>query len=215
MKIKKTRLIYAVSIILSVMLILQPPNLAQSVTPPGITISGGAVCSGGSQTFPVSITLPPAAVVDKVDVFFLFDDTGSFAGFVPTVTSIFSGLVTSLEAALPGVNFGFGVGRFEDYGGPGAGFSGEDSEGRPFTLNQPIVTAATAGNPAARDTLISAALSRTAPGFGGDGPESAIAEGLFQVATGAGFDGDGNGSTLDSGPAWAAATQTSPGPSGD
>ena len=92
---------------------------------------------------------------------------------------------------------------------------GEDPAGRPFTLNQPIITAADAGGAAARDALINAALDRTAPGDGGDRPESAVAEGLFQTATGIGFDGDGNGSTLDSGPAGLAATQTSPGTSGD
>ena len=185
-----------------------------SVTPPSISVTGGSICSGGSQTFPVSLTLPPDTVVDKVDVFLLFDDTGSFASFVPQVGTIFSGLVTSLEAALPGVSFGFGVGRFEDYGGPGTGFSGESATGRPFTLNQPIVTAATAGGAAARNTLISSALSRSAPGFGGDGPESGL-EGLFQVANGGGFDGDGNGSRLNSGAAGAVATQTTPGTSGD
>ena len=192
-----------------------PSLQAQStVTPPSISVTGGNVCSGGSQTFPVSLTLPPDTVVDKVDVFLLFDDTGSFASFVPTVGTIFSGLVTSLETALPGVSFGFGVGRFEDYGGPGTGFSGETTTGRPFTLNQPIITAATAGGAAARNTLISQALSRSAPGFGGDGPESGL-EALFQTANGAGFDGDGNGSRLDSGPAGAIPTQTTPGISGD
>ncbi len=192
-----------------------PSLQAQStVTPPSISVTGGSVCSGGSQTFPVSLTLPPDTVVDKVDVFLLFDDTGSFASFVPTVGTIFSGLVTSLETALPGVSFGFGVGRFEDYGGLGIGFSGEVNTGRPFTLNQPIVTAATAGGAAARNTLISSALSRSAPGFGGDGPESGL-ESLFQAATGLGFDGNGNASRLDSGPAGAVATQTTPGTSGD
>ena len=187
-----------------------------TIDPPTINLGGGsAVCSGGSETIPLSITLPPDAVNEKVDVFFLFDDTGSFAPFVRTVTSIFGGLVGDLETALPGVEFGFGVGRFEDYGGPGTGFSAEVPTGRPFTLNQPIITAADADGAAARDALINAALDRTAPGGGGDGPESAVAEGLFQTATGIGFEGDGNGSTLDSGPAGLAANQTSPGTSGD
>ncbi len=202
------------AIVLSALLGVAPPALAQTVTPPGIDITSGPCCTGGSQDFPVSITLPPSTVTNTVDVFFLFDDTGSFAGFVPTVTSIFSGLVTSLETAMPDVSFAFGVGRFEDFGGPGTGFSGDFQTARPFTLNQPIVTAGTAGGAAARDTLIANALSRTAPGFGGDGPESAL-EALAQVATGTGFDGDGNGSSLDSGSAGDVATQTTPGNSGD
>ena len=193
---------------------LGAPLMGQTTTPDNISIISGLVCEGGSETFPVKITLPPASVIDEVDVFFLFDDTGSFAGVAPSVIGTFSGLVTSLETALPAVDFGFGVGRFEDYGGPGTGFSSENATGRPFILNQPIVTAATAGSPAIRDGLITTALGNTAPGFGGDGPESAI-EALSQVATGAGFDGNGDGDTTDSGDAGAPATQTTPGTSGD
>ena len=199
----------------AVLAVIASPAMAQTIVPTSISVGAASnVCSGGSENFPVSITLPPEGVADKVDVFLLFDDTGSFAGFVPTVADIFSGLVTDLESALPGVEFGFGVGRFEDFGGPGNNFSGDQTDARPFTLNQPIITATTAGGSSARDTLINDALARTAPGFGGDGPETDI-EGLYQMATGAGFDGDGNGSTLDSGPAGDATTQTSPGDSGD
>jgi hypothetical protein len=171
---------------------------------------GSAICSGGTETVPVSITFPEAAVVDKVDVFLLFDDTGSFAGRVPTVRNIFSALVSDLQTALPGVSLAYGVGRFEDYGGPGTGFSSDSSTARPFVLNQPIITSDTPNFSA----LITAALNRTAPGGGGDGPESNL-DALFQVATGAGFDGNGNNSAFDSGLAGAATTQTSPGTSGD
>lgn len=196
-------------------LLLMNPATGATVSPAAVTVASGSVCSGGSATVPVSATLPPAAVIDKVDVFMLFDDTGSFGGLVPQVTSIFGGLVSALETGLPGVSFGFGVGRFEDYGGPGSDFSGENLDGRPFVLNQPIVTAATAGSAAARDALIATALGRGALGFGGDTPETSVGEALYQVATGKGFDGDGNGSTLDSGVAGAVGTQTSPGSSGD
>ena len=169
------------------------------------------VCAGGAETVPVSITFPPGSVVDKVDVFLLFDDTGSFAGRVPSVTGIFSQLVSQLQTALPDISFGFGVGRFEDYGGTlGRTFSGEYTTGRPFTLNQPIVTPEVPGFL----SLINGALSRSAPGYGGDGPESNV-EGLYQAATGLGFDGNGDGSTLDSGLAGAVATQVTPGSSGD
>ena len=188
---------------------------AQTITPPRLILEPGSeLCVAGTQSVPVQITLPDTSVTNKVDVFLLFDDTGSFAGFVPTVASIFSSLVTSLETALPGVEFGYGVGRFEDYGGFD-NFALESPSGRPFILNQPIVTAATAGGAGARNTLISEALSRSAPGGGGDDPETSIAEGLLQVATGLGFDGDGNGSRLDSGVAGLETTQTNPGTSGD
>jgi Putative metal-binding motif/Prenyltransferase and squalene oxidase repeat len=192
---------------------LQTAGCATSgaASPRSIDLGPGApVCSGGTQTVPVSIAFPAGSVIDKVDVFLLFDDTGSFAGLVPPVTSIFGQLVSQLQTALPQVSFSFGVGRFEDYGGPGTGFSAEFTTGRPFTLNQPMVTPEVPNF----TSLINSALSRSAPGFGGDGPESNI-EALKQVATGSGFDGNGNGSFLDSGPAGAALTQTSPGTSGD
>ena len=213
-RLARSRMTRFLSVVLALGFPLNAPLLGQTTTPDTISIVSGLICEGGSETFPVSITLPPDTTVDKVDVFFLFDDTGSFAGVAPTVIGIFSGLVTSLETALPAVSFGFGVGRFEDYGGPGTGFSGEFDTGRPFTLNQPIVTAPTAGGAAARDGLVATALGNTAPGFGGDGPETAV-EALSQVATGAGFDGNGNVSNLDSGPAGGLLTQTAPGTSGD
>jgi hypothetical protein len=191
--------------------------LAQTVTPESINIDDASpVCNDNSITEEVCIQLPPDSVSDKVDVFFLFDDTGSFAGFVTTVARIFQDVVSGLQTALPEVDFGFGVGRFEDYGGPGSDFGFEIAEGRPFILNQPIVTESDAvdGGTTLND-LIVAALGREAPGFGGDGPESSIAEGLFQVATGIGFDGDGDGSNTGSGAAGAVSTQTTPGTSGD
>jgi VCBS repeat-containing protein len=63
-------------------------------------------------------------------------------------------------------------------------------------------------------TAIQAALDRTTPGYGGDQPETDI-EALYQVVTGLGFDGNNNGSVLDSGVAGLASTQLNPGASGD
>jgi len=141
-----------------------------------------------------------------VDVFLLFDDTGSFAGTAPLLIAQFPQLIASLQAALPGVSLAFGVGRFEEYGS----FASENADGRPFILNQPILEVS---NPQF-NAAINAALNRTAPGYGGDGPETSI-EALYQVATGAGFDGNGNGSTTESGAAGLVTTQTTPGSSGD
>jgi len=151
---------------------------------------------------------------DKVDVMLLFDDTGSFAGLVPTIADLFPDIIDELETTFPGKDFAFGVSRFEDYGGPGTGFSGERSTGRPFILNQPLVTQSVAGGAAARNALIQDALGRSAAGFGGDAPETAI-HALYELATGNGFDGNGDGSTTGSGVAGAVTTQTSPGTSGD
>ena len=155
----------------------------------------------------VSITLPGnGSLTDLVDVFLLFDDTGSFVNNSPIIRSAFPDIIANLQASLPGIDLGFGVGRMEEYGD----FAFEFTTGRPFTLNQPIVAADTAGYM----TAIQAALDRTTPGYGGDEPETDI-EALFQVVTGRGFDGNNNGSVLDSGPAGLANTQLNPGDSGD
>ena len=155
----------------------------------------------------VSLTLPnTGALTNLVDVFLLFDDTGSFVSNSPIVRSAFPDIINQLQTALPGIDLGFGVGRLEEYGS----FASEYATGRPFILNQPIVAASTSGYMAA----IQAALNRTTPGYGGDQPETDI-EALYQVVTGLGFDGNNNGSVLDSGAAGLASTQLNPGGSGD
>ncbi len=175
-----------------------------NVTPSSITQS---LAQGQSYRQNVSITLPnTGALTNVVDVFLLFDDTGSFVGNSPIVRAAFPAIMTQLQASLVGIDLGFGVGRFEEYGNFGA----EYATGRPFVLNQPIVAASTAGY----QTAVQAALDRTTPGYGGDQPETDI-EALFQVVTGRGFDGNNNGSVLDSGPAGLASTQLVPGNSGD
>ena len=40
---------------------LGAPLMGQTTTPDNISIISGLVCEGGSETFPVKITLPPAA----------------------------------------------------------------------------------------------------------------------------------------------------------
>lgn len=175
-----------------------------NVTPGSISLSLGV---GESQSRTVSITLPgTGALTNLVDVFLLFDDTGSFVNNSPIVRSAFPSIISQLQASLPGVDLGFGVGRFEEY----SNFAFEYSSGRPFVLNQPIVSSGTAGYMAA----IQAALNRTTPGYGGDQPETDI-EALFQLVTGRGFDGNNNGSVLDSGAAGLVSTQLNPGASGD
>lgn len=181
-------------------------NPAQgNVTPGSIST---VLSNGQSYTQTVSLTLPGSGtgITNLVDVFLLFDDTGSFTSNSPIVRAAFPTIISSLQASLPGVDLGFGVGRFEEYGS----FASEFATGRPFILNQPIVAASTAGF----STSIQAALDRMAPGYGGDGPETDI-EALYQVVTGLGFDGNNNGSVLDSGAAGLASTQLSPGASGD
>ena len=206
----------ALALMLTIGLLLPHSSVAQTTTPESISLgSDSEVCTGESVLRDVSITLPPETTSDKVDILLLADGTGSFASEFPALADEFEGLIGDIESSLPGVSFGFGVARFEDYGGPGADYSDEDTNGRPFILNQPIITASDAGSASMRNTLIEDALNREAPGYGGDGPEAAITEGLYQTATGVGFDGNGDGDTGDSGNAGATSTQTNPGTSGD
>ena len=175
-----------------------------NVTPTSITTS---LAAGQSYNQTVSLTLPgTGAISNMVDVFLLFDDTGSFTANSPIVRAAFPTIISTLQASLPGIDLGFGVGRFEEYGS----FAAENATGRPFILNQPIVESTRPGFSAS----IQAALDRMAPGFGGDGPETDI-EALYQMVTGLGFDGNNNGTTTDSGAAGLASTQLSPGDSGD
>ena len=190
---------------------------AAGVSPSSIDITSGGACSAsGNATYPVSITLPTPYVNNNVDVALLLDDTGSFSGEWSSVASTFSSVVNTLQTDAPGVTFGFGVSMFKDYGGAWTAIDEDDPQTRPFILNQPIITASKAGSSSALQTDISNAvgLADKLPGNGGDTPEASL-EGLYQLATGAGLDGNGNGSKLDSGPAGALATEETPGDSGD
>lgn len=175
-----------------------------NVTPTSITTS---LADGETYNQTVTLTLPgTGSVTNLVDVFLLFDDTGSFTANSPLVRAAFPTIISTLQSSLPGIDLGFGVGRFEEYGS----FASEFATGRPFILNQPIVASSTPGF----STSIQAALDRTTPGYGGDTPETDI-EALYQLVTGRGFDGNNNGSVLESGAAGLAATQVNPGTSGD
>lgn len=179
------------------------------VSPQLITIPPDTI---GKLEETVALRLSPSTIASKVDVFLLFDDTGSFSSAAQILKDQFRDVITNLKQSMPNVDFAFGVGRFEDYNHPIANPTPLD---RPFILNQPIVSVATPGF----DEAINAALSRTTPGcetssFRCDLPESML-EGLYQVATGRGFDGDDDGDLLGSGPAGLVSTQLSPGSSGD
>ena len=141
------------------------------------------------------------SIAGSIDVFLLLDDTASFSLTGDTIQTVFTQIITDLMMT-PGVtDLAFGVGRFEAYN--------EGSTNRPFILNQPIIETTTPQF----QTAIDAALLRDAPG-GGRGQEPGF-EALFQTATGAGFDGNGDGDTVDDGPAGLVTTQTSTTVSGD
>jgi hypothetical protein len=182
-----------------------------TVDPPTLSFdSTSAFCAGEEQTVPVTLTLPTVSTVDKVDVFFLtsrlnFSVGSNYAALVATLAQT----VPRVQSALPGVSVGFGAGQYGNFGGPQPGFDLADIETRrAFTLLQPIITPEIPGF----SSLLNAAIQRPQPP--GGGPLNAH-EALWQIATGAGFDGNGNGSTLDSGPSGGLLTINSPGASGD
>jgi hypothetical protein len=116
--------------------------------------------------------------IQKADVFFLIDTTGSMQGAIDDVESSLMRIATSVGELVPDVHFG--VGSYEDfpiepYGGEGFGLRMPDRLDWPFHLEQEIT-----GNL----ERVNAALNLIADG-GGDWPESGI-EALFQTATGAG-----------------------------
>jgi len=181
------------------------------VDPPTLSFdSTSAFCAGEEQTVPVTLTLPTGSSIDKVDVFFLtsrlnFSVGSNYAALIATLTQT----VPRVQSALPGVSVGFGIGQYGNFGGPQPGFDLADIETRrAFTLLQPIITPEIPGF----SSLLTAAIQRPQPPGGGP---LAAHEALWQIATGAGFDGNGNGSTLDSGPAGGLLTINSPGASGD
>ncbi len=135
-------------------------------------------------------------VTTPVDVFLVLDDTGSFQNVGSSIFSIFTTIITTLQTRLAGVELAFGVGRFETY---------STFAGRPYVLNQPIISTTEPQFQAAID----AALMRQLPG-GGSNAEPAF-EALRQIATGAGFDGNGNGNTTDAGAAGPFANQVATG----
>ena len=133
------------------------------------------------------------------------------------------------------IDIAFGVGFFCDFGGAFAGSANgrnwdaapvaiSDAQARPFTLSMPVIRAK---HPLFQQFFDQAILTDT-PGDGRvlrtnpngtifldqNDPQSGI-EALYQIATGAGFDGDVNGNTNDSGAPCAVTTQTAPGDSGD
>lgn len=89
---------------------------AQIADPSSFIFSGkGDTCQLDPFQAPFCVTLPETSTASKVDVFLLFDDTGSFADFVGETQDLFIGLIPSLQEALPDADLAFGVGRFEDF----------------------------------------------------------------------------------------------------
>lgn len=115
------------------------------------------------------LTFMPA--IQKADVFFLVDTTGSMYGTIAGLQTSLTMLISDIRAVIP--DTAFGVGRHDDFPVSSYG-SGMDV---PFGLLQRITTI---------DADATAGVTALTLHGGNDGPESQI-EALYQAATGLGF----------------------------
>jgi Ca2+-binding RTX toxin-like protein len=194
----------------------QPGETTQTLTVP---ILGDDLNESDEETFFVTLSNPSTgtildglaegrivddddtASVGTIDIFLLIDDTSSFSSTGPTIQTAFGSIISQLQMNFPTADLAFGVGRFEAYT--------TNSNNRAFILNQPLIS----DSIPMFQQAIDAALMRISPGSG-RGLEPAF-ESLFQVATGAGFDGNLDGDTVDDGAAGLVSTQTGASPTGD
>ena len=167
-------------------------------------------------------------LVRKIDLFFLLDDSFWFnnrrMGVIPfnqadtrlrtavaqgIMANVRDNVLPALQAQYPGETFdlAIGVGRYEDYTAYTNADGGQvDPFSLPFILNMPVLRVDYNQGGTDFDTLFDAALAREALGEGAPtqnftrqtGPTSAY-EALYQIGTGRGFDGNGNGATIDNG----------------
>jgi len=115
----------------------------------------------------ITVTIPAQPIAQKVDVYFLADNTGSMTGAINSVKAGASTIMTTLAGIVPDIQFG--VGNYRDF---------KDSI-FPATLpafqNQLAITA--------NQAAVSAAIGNWSAQEGGDTPEASL-YGLHQVATG-------------------------------
>ena len=123
-----------------------------------------------------TLTVEMTAKYRSVDVVFLMDSTGSMGDEIASLDSAFGAIVDSVAAVVP--DAAFGVAEHRDFAIPPYG----GVEDAPFRLDRALTTDV---------GTVHDALSHLVAGGGGDYPESQY-EALFQVATGSGFDLDGN-----------------------
>lgn len=126
---------------------------------------------------PKDATLDFATTIQRADIVFSMDTTGSMGGALETLKAALSTqIVPELNDQIP--DLGFAITSYEDmpvgsFGAPGGvGFAGD----LPFEIASPVTTDVADAQ---------AALNTLTLGSGGDTPESGI-EALYQIATGAG-----------------------------
>lgn len=116
----------------------------------------------------ITVTIPAQPIAQKVDVYFLADNTGSMGPAIANVISGANTILTTLAGIVPDIQFG--VGNYRDF---------NDFPPLPPTLpafhNQLSITA--------NQAAVTAAINAWTAQEGGDTPEASL-YGLHQVATG-------------------------------
>lgn len=110
--------------------------------------------------------------VERGDIVFLIDTTGSMSSTISGVSSQFSSILAALASDLPDAEYG--VGSFKDYNYTGEGGTGD----LPFILGQQVTS---------DSGRVQTALSGLRATGGGDEPESSM-EALYQTMVGGGYD---------------------------
>ncbi len=151
---------------------------------------GGEVTAGTDPTDPTSVIdglyveVPERTEVEEIfefelsiqmgDIAFLLDTTCSMSGTANAMASEFAEIVSELSTILPDAQYGHAT--YDDYAFGSYGSSSYSD--KPFELRQQITDDVRS---------MQSALSATAIHGGSDGPESGM-EGIYQGATGAGYD---------------------------
>jgi hypothetical protein len=189
--------------------VLDGPGRLEQVNPESIRLT---LANGESAMVPVSVQVPPDTIPTVVDLVFAVDGRASFTDAVTRLQGAVPMIVSTLRTTYPRISFSFAVTKFLDYGGPGKIFHRVTIAGpegdfeRPFVLVAPaMLTETTAGV-----TAIADAIGVTLPGASEASTFASYLEALVQIAQGAGFDGNDNGSRTESGPAGVAGSATAP-----
>ncbi|MBW2263459.1 MAG: hypothetical protein JRG91_15950, partial [Deltaproteobacteria bacterium] len=123
---------------------------------------------------PTVDTLVFSTDIQKGDVFFLLDTTGSMGGELTNLrTSLSSTIIPGIASRIPDV--WYAVGRHDDY--PYGGYGSPSSGDVVFQLNQRTTSST---------TLAQSAVNSLGLHYGVDGPESQVPA-LYATATGGGF----------------------------
>jgi len=116
--------------------------------------------------------------IDEGDIGLLSDTTGSMSGTISAVQKAFTKTINDLEAVIPNMEGGAAASRDYNYGSYGS--VGD----KPFMFTIGVTDDM---------TKLQSAVNSWSPGGGSDGPEGSM-EGLYQAASGEGYDQNCNGS---------------------